>query len=115
MPRKFKESGQVLKLKRSLYGLRQSPRNFFLHLKIKLEKLDFIQSDIDPCLFVRPDMICLVYVDDCLFFAPDDSKFDYMLDKLRKSNISLEKENDISGFLGVHINTNHGNGFVELT
>ena len=115
MPRGFKQSGQVLKLKRSLYGLRQSPRNFFLHLKTKLEKLNFIQSEADQCLFVRPDMICLVYVDDCLFFAPDDSKFDSMLDKLRKSNLSLEKENDVAGFLGVHLNTNHDDGFVELT
>jgi len=27
------EEGHVLKLNQSLYGLRQSPRNFFLHLK----------------------------------------------------------------------------------
>jgi hypothetical protein len=33
MPQGFAEHGQVLKLKRSLYGLKQSPRNFFLFLK----------------------------------------------------------------------------------
>jgi hypothetical protein len=36
MPRGFGEYGKVLKLKKSLYGLTQSPRNFFLHLKAKL-------------------------------------------------------------------------------
>jgi len=33
MPRGFEEDGKVLKLQKSLYGLRQSPRNFFEHLK----------------------------------------------------------------------------------
>jgi hypothetical protein len=37
MPQGFAEHGQVLKLKRSLYGLKQSPINFFLFLKAKLE------------------------------------------------------------------------------
>lgn len=31
MPRGFSQPGKVLKLKRSLYGLCQSPRNFFQH------------------------------------------------------------------------------------
>ena len=33
MPRGFKRPGKVLKLKKSLYGLKQSPRNVFLYLK----------------------------------------------------------------------------------
>ena len=36
MPRGFKQPGKVLKLKKSLCGLKQAPRNFFLHLKGKL-------------------------------------------------------------------------------
>ena len=60
-------------------------------------------------------MICLVYVDDYLIFVPDDSNFDSMLHKLRTSNLSLEKESDIEGFLGIYLNTNHNDGFVELT
>lgn len=69
MQRGFSEPGKVLKLKRSLYGLRQSPRNFFQHLKANLEKLGFeSQMDIGPCLFVSNNCIILVYVDDTLFF-----------------------------------------------
>ena len=37
MPRDFAEPNRVYRLKRSLYGLQQSPRNFFQHLKSKLE------------------------------------------------------------------------------
>eukprot|EP00957_Ditylum_brightwellii_P168923 12857650-Ditylum_brightwellii.AAC.1 len=38
MPRGYKKEGHVLKLCRSLYGLTQSPRNFFHHLSDKLHK-----------------------------------------------------------------------------
>ena len=76
------------------------PANFFLHLKSKLEGLDFVQISADPWLFVRYNMICLVYVDACLFFATDDTNFDAMLSKLRKSGLILQRESDIAGFLG---------------
>jgi hypothetical protein len=68
MPRGFYQPGKVLKLKRSLYGLRQSPRNFFQHLKSKLESIGFEANDnIDPCLFLSDKVICLVYVNDTCF------------------------------------------------
>ena len=115
MPRGYKDPGKVLKLKKSLYGLKQSPRNFFLHLKSKLESLDFIQSSADPCLFIRSDMICLVYVDDCIFFSTDDSKFGDMLSQLRKADLTIEREDNVAGFLGVHLNIDHTDGTIELT
>jgi hypothetical protein len=73
MPRGFGEDGKVLRLKKSLYGLKQSPRNFFLHLKGKLEKVGFTQSENDPCLFMNDKVICIVYVDDTLFYYPKES------------------------------------------
>ena len=51
MPRGFSLPGKVFKLKKSLYGLRQSPRNFFLFLKARLEAIGFMQAiEVDPCL-----------------------------------------------------------------
>jgi hypothetical protein len=47
MLRGFGEEGKVLKLKKSLYGLKQSRRNLFLHLKSKIEKVGFSQSEND--------------------------------------------------------------------
>ena len=68
MPRMFENPGHILKLKRSLYGMRQSPLKFFLHLKNGLEQRGFKQSKINPCLY-SGIVICLIYVDDCLFFC----------------------------------------------
>jgi hypothetical protein len=48
MPRGFSESGKILKLKKSLYGLKQSPQNFFQFLKGKLKMIGFVSvMDID--------------------------------------------------------------------
>ena len=67
----FKD-GHVLKLNRSVYGLRQSPKNFFELLRDNLFKVGFRQSQFDPCLFVSDKVICVTYVDDCPFFARDE-------------------------------------------
>jgi hypothetical protein len=59
IPQGFKEPGKVLRLKRSLYGLKQSPHNFFAHLKEKLELIGFESiADVDPCLFISDNIIC---------------------------------------------------------
>jgi hypothetical protein len=69
MSRGFNQPGKVLKLNLSLYGLHQSPRNFFQHLKAKLETIGFeSQESMDSCLFISDKVIVLVYVDDTLLF-----------------------------------------------
>jgi hypothetical protein len=56
----------VLKLKRALYGLKQSPRCFFQHLSKHLVMRGLKQSSFDPCLFIGHDVIVIVYVDGIL-------------------------------------------------
>ena len=92
----------VLKLKKSLYGMVQSPRNFFNKLSSALHARGFRSSKIDPCLFIHEDMICLVYVDDCIFFARDVSKIEAMIEDLKR-DFKLEMEGEVSAFLGIQI------------
>jgi hypothetical protein len=117
MPRGFLQKGKVLKLKKSLYGLKQSPRNFFHHLKSKLERVGFEQAiDIDPCLFISDKVICLVYVDDTLLFARDMKDIDNVLSKLvNEQGMGLEVEDSVAGFLGVHIKRDEKTSKVTLT
>ena len=60
---------QVLKLNKTLYlyGLRQSPRVFWKYITEKLEACGLKQSKFDPCLFIGPDVMCIVYVDNLYF------------------------------------------------
>ena len=44
---------KVLRLRKSLYGLRQAPRTFFEKLKSGLEERGWKQSIVDPCLFLK--------------------------------------------------------------
>ena len=60
-------SDKVFHLLKSLYSLRQAPRTFFEKLKAGLEERGWTQSEIDPCLFMKAGMICVVYVDDTIF------------------------------------------------
>jgi hypothetical protein len=88
--------------------------NFFLHLKAKLEKVEFTQSENDPCLFMNDKLICFVYVDDTLFFSPKESYIQEAIEALRKEDMDLEVESDVAGFLGVLI-TKKPDGTIHLT
>ena len=102
MPKGFAQPGKVLRLKKSLYGLKQSSRNHYQNLKSKLEDLGFTTCDSDPCLFISDKVIALVYVDDTLLFARDPNDIDAVITGLRDRNMDLQKEEDMAGFLGVH-------------
>ena len=60
-------------------------------------------------------MICLVYVDDCLFFSSYDTNFGDILSKLRKAGLTLQRESDVARFLGFQLNADKEHGKVELT
>jgi len=72
-----KDPSKVYKLNRSLYGLKQSPRNWHLTLKKVLsEDLDLRQSEYDPCLFYqfkgKECLYLIVYVDDLLITGSNE-------------------------------------------
>ena len=71
-----KRSDYVLKLKKNLYGLKQASFNWSQLLKAGLLKLGFKQSKVDPCLYLKEDVICAIYVDDTIFWSPGDANID---------------------------------------
>jgi hypothetical protein len=73
----------------------------YLHLKGKLEKVGFTQSENDPCLFMNDKVIYIAYVDDTMFYSPKESYILEAIEALKKYNMELEVESDVSGFLGV--------------
>lgn len=115
MPRGFKESGKVLQLKRALYGLKQSPKTWFEHLRSKLmDECGFQQSPNDPCLFYTGSVICVVYVDDCLFFSPTEQGIKDIFAKMVDCGLDFNEESDVAGFLGVLLVAKEDNS-IELT
>ena len=59
----------VLKLNKSLCGLKQASLNWFDHLIKVLEARDYVQSRVYPCVFLRADSIVLCYIDDCIIIS----------------------------------------------
>ena len=80
LPRDFKSYGGqhdvVLKSKKSLYGQAKAARLWYEKLRNGLLKRDFVMSKVDTWLYIFKTVICVVYVDDCLFWARSQSDID---------------------------------------
>jgi len=105
---------KCLKLKRTLYGLRQSPRAFWQYMTKKLEQSGLKQSKFDPCLFVGEKVTVIVYVDDLIFWVKDEAAIHNTAMKLRELGVDLEQEDDAAGFLGVTMDRNEHSGLLEM-
>ena len=113
-PRGFsKKPNHVLRLNRSLYGLRQAPRLFFTFLSERLIKHNLQQSQYDPCLFMNSNMIVIVYVNDILIYAPNNQLIDTFITSMQKEDICLRHKGTTEGYLGVDIK--NVNGQIHLT
>ena len=67
MPLGFRKNGKVLKLNKTLYGLRQSPRMFRKYLTKAMNDVGMKTSQFDPCMFVGDRVIAVVFVDNISF------------------------------------------------
>ena len=105
---------KCLKLKKTLYGLRQSPRAFWKYITQRLETCGLEQSKFDPCLFVGEKVICVVYVDDLIFWSKDTVAINDSAMQLRELGVDLEQEDDAAGFLGVTLERDPETSLLEM-
>ena len=56
----------------------------------------------------------LFWVDDCIFYAKDDSHINQIMYSLKESFL-LEQEEDVAGFLGLQIKRDIKLGKITLT
>ena len=71
IPEGYERSGFVVRLRKALYGLKNSPRAWFDTLKTFMLSLGFVACYFDACLFIFSDneqivLLVCIYVDDCL-------------------------------------------------
>lgn len=98
-------TNKVCKLKRSLYGLKQSPRCWNKCIVDYLKTIEFKQCVTDPCLFIRNrrgnKIILALYVDDGLIASTNQKDaVELMAELKQKFKITTKPA---SHFLGLEI------------
>jgi len=111
-----RERDFVLKLNRSLYGLKQASFNWYEKLKSGLMDRGFTPSEIDPCLYLKKGMIVLTYVDDCIIVGHSMKDIDALIYSLEHGpeKFILTDEGAIDKFLGIEI-TDRRDGSFEMS
>ena len=105
------------RLKKSLYGLKQAGRNWYLTISEHLVSLGFVASLNDHCLFIKKTggfmaFVCL-WVDDLIYFSPDDS-FYGTFEKQIAERFTISDQSKLCWFLGMKVEFS-GDGSISLS
>ena len=115
-PEGFGTRDSVCKLLRTLYGLKQSPREWYKLLRDFLVSLGFVVSKHDHGLFVNAQKktYIAIYVDDIRLIGPDRA----YIDSIKKALSQRFKMTDLGPtklYLGMEVTRNTKKGTVTLT
>lgn len=107
----------VLKLKRSLYGLKQSPKCWNDRFHEFVTKLGFKRSKSDYCLYVLRDenfvVYLILYVDDMMICSNCDKIIDDIKKELARE-FSMKDLGSIRHFMGLNIQYNQDEGEMYI-
>jgi hypothetical protein len=107
--------GYVLKVQKSLYGLRQAPRAWNSTLHNFLINKGFQQSAIDPCLYFIPGKIWVaIWVDDFLVMAKMSTESSQFKREI-SSRFKMRDLGPIKHFLGLDIARDRANRTLSIT
>ena len=121
----------VMRLRKSMYGLRQSPKNWHSTIDTYVMKIDFKPLKSDPCVCVyytdddsinnstantsrKPDGIITLYVDDLVLAGGDKAVLKMLKEKLM-SRFAITDMGDISLILGMQVTRNRENGMLTIS
>jgi hypothetical protein len=116
VPRGFKPQRprHVLKLIKSLYGAKDAPKLWSDHLFEALRLEGFIQSKIDPCLWMKPTIYLICFVDDCGIAYKEEEDIIELIKSLETRGFQLTREKSFAEYLGIKYEK-LSNGNIELT
>jgi len=121
MPRGFEVAGMVCHLKKSLYGLKQSPRNWYLLASdFIITTMGFQATVSDPCLFWRRSrtdqtILLFLFVDDMqvAFDRDDEAEWDEAHAKL-KDRFNITDLGESKFMLGMRITRDRSARTIRL-
>lgn len=118
LPKGFKEiEGTVCKLKKSLYGLKTSPKNWNDKFHELMSKMSFKRSEYEYCLYIKTNvkskMYILIYVDDLLVAGTNEKEVDNVI-KILNNTFKMNNLGQIKHFLGMNITQNLSEGKITI-
>ena len=107
-PRGYEKGQKVMRLLKSLYGLKQSSRNWSKTVKAAMLAVGFKQSENDACLYIYEKgeafIHAVIHVDDFAIFNNDQQVCDCIYAELNK-HFTLKK-GELHHFLGMRVTRN---------
>ena len=105
-------------LKKSLYGLKQSPRQWYKRFDTFVIESGFSRSSYDSCLYVKglrskEAIYLLLYVDDILLAGPDFNEIQKVKEVL-SSEFDMKDLGPAKKILGITILRNKSNSIMKL-
>ncbi|KZV48074.1 hypothetical protein F511_12624 [Dorcoceras hygrometricum] len=120
-PRGFEHgaSDKVCLLKKSLYGLKQSPRQWYIRFDQFMEEIGFSRSKFDTCVYVKnmgteSQVYLMLYVDDMLIASKDRRELD-RIKGLLGTEFEMKDMGAASRILGIDIKRNRKEGTLFLS
>lgn len=110
-------NGYVLKLQRSIYGLKQSPRQWNRKFHDFIVTIGFIQSTADYCIYIYRTndtlVYLLIYVDDILITGNDDKIITKIKQQL-SARFEIKDLGDINTFMSLNIKYDVKKGIMKI-
>ena len=69
----------------------------------KLIVIGMLKSNLDTCIFICDKFICMLYVDDLIFWAKDKSDIRDLAIELYGLVVYQEQEEDSAVFMGINL------------
>ena len=103
----YSKTSKVCRLKKSLYGLKQSPRAWFERFTRAVKQYGYLQCQADHTLFVKHSprgkiTILIVYVDDIILTGDYDEEIQ-RLKKVLAKEFEIKDLGSLKYFLGMEI------------
>lgn len=106
IPPRYKQKASITKLKKVLYGLRQSPREQLKKLRIVMVRQGHKQENWDHTIFVKKKeykiTFLLVYVNDIIIIGVDDQEI-ILLKRILTTKFNIKGLWNLKYFLGIEM------------
>lgn len=105
-------------LKKSIYGLKQSPRCCYQRFDDFVSKIGFTKSSFDNCVYINTrafhqSVFLLLYVDDMLLVGKTKETLNKVKSLLKKE-FNMKDLGESKRILGVEINRTRGNSLLQI-